>query len=63
MPPERYPKVELANHLLAKIGQLLLELQKLSTDTGKAHYLDIYPVDPEHPVDYTFQHTEQDLSR
>jgi hypothetical protein len=38
----------------AILGMLLLSLAKKDT----AVYIDIYPVDPEHPDEYTYEYTE-----
>lgn len=46
------PYVELPRNVEAVLGLLVMNLSIASRDTGKSYYIDLSPVDPEHPDIY-----------
>lgn len=54
--PENVPN--LPRNVESVLGMLIMNLSNASHDTGKAYYIDIYPIDPEHPDIYTADFSE-----
>jgi hypothetical protein len=54
--PENAPNIP--RNVEAVLGLLIMNLSNASHDTGKAYYLDIYPMDPARPDIYTADFSE-----